>query len=445
MFGFSLVATVDSKGVGKNQRRAARMDDTDDDTVSTSSTATSSDFALQEVEEERDENAILDGFIDALYEKRAKVREDGLKGLINALKSKVLTELVDAKSETLLHLCIASLKKGVGSEVALASQVLGLVAVTSGAGDIAHDILTEAAEYLIKASKFASDSKARIAALEALALACFVGSTNYGATEEVMDVLWQISKRKGSSHPDQAVGISKASPEVRAAALSAWTFLLTEIPTIRIISQHMSQSSSGLLTVLENDDQVVRIAAGEAIAVLYDARSLLRAQSRTDASSKDASALCRKNFENREAELIEHIKGLALEAGGKGQANKKTQRSSFREILSVIEGEDVNVSLKLKQGDHLSLDSWIQIIQLKYLTGFLAEGLQKHLQDNTLLHEIFGFIPCQGHQKTLTPGEKRMYMSPNSIVNKVRTQIINRRRSQVHASQVGQFGVDGEY
>lgn len=430
-------------GRSKSQRKG-RVDDTDDDTVSTSSTATSSDFAPQEVEEERDENAVLDGFIDALYEKRLKVREDGLKGLINALKSKVLTELVDTKSETLLHLCVSSLKKGTGSEVAFASQVLGLVVITSGAGDVAHNILTEASEFLIKAAKFTSDSKARIAALEALAVACFVGSTNYGATEEVLDVLWQISKRKGSTHPDQAVGISKASPEVRAAALSAWTFLLTEIPTTRIVAHHMSQSSSALLLALENDDQVVRMAAGEAIAVLYEARSLLRSQFNADASSKDAASLCRKNFENREADLIERIKGLALEAGGKGQANKKSQRSSFREILSIVEGEEVEVSLKLKHGDSLTLYSWFQIIQLKYLTGVLAEGLQKHLQENTLLHEIFGFVPYQGDRKSLSQKDKRMYMSPNSILNKARTQHMNRRRSQVHASQVGQFGVDSD-
>ncbi|KAH7291435.1 hypothetical protein KP509_29G016900 [Ceratopteris richardii] len=426
----------------KNHRRAMRTDDTDDDTVSTVSTATSSDFGHHEVEE-RDENTVLDGFVDALYEKRAKVREAALKGLINALKTSVLIDFVDDKHETLLHLCIGSLKKGVSSEAAFASQLIGLMAVTTGAGDVAQHILSEASAYLIKAAKFGSDSKARIAALEALALTCFVGSTNYEATEEIMDVLWQMSKRKGSSHPDQALGMTRAMPEVRAAALSAWTFLMTEIPTTRIVSQHMAQCSSALLSILENDEQNVRIAAGEAIAVVFEARSTIRSQYYADPSSTDASsALCRKNFENRETELVDLIKGLALEAGGKGQGNKKSQRSSFKEIHSVLKGEDVETSLKLQQGDSLILNSWIQVIQMKFLTGILAEGLQKHLQENTLLHEIFSFVPQQGKRKTLTSTEKRMYMSPNSVLNKARTQNMNRRRSQVHAWQIGQFGAE---
>lgn len=431
-------------GRNKNQRRAMRLDDTDDDTLSTSSTATSSDLALtHEVEEEKDENAVLEGFIDALYEKRSKTREEGLKGLLHALKSNVLTEFVETKYETLVHLCIGSVKRGAGSEVAFASQVIALVVVTSGAGDIAQYILTEASAFLIKAAKLGSDSKARIAALEALALTCFVGSCNYEATEEVMSVLWQISKHKGNSHSDQILGMSRPSAEVRAAALSAWGFLMTEIPTTRIVNHHMSQSSSMLLSLLESDDQVVRVSAGEAIAVLFETRNLLESQYNTTLQdpSNDVSLPCKKHFDNREDELIENIRGLALQAGGKGQANKKSQRSSFKEILSVVEGEGVGASLKLQQGDFLSLDSWAQMIQLKFLTGVLAEGLQKHLHENALLHEIFGFVPRQEKRKTLTSKEKRMYMSPNSVLSKARTQNMNRRRSQAHACQVGHFGL----
>lgn len=95
-----------------------------------------------------------------------------------------------------------------------------------------------------------------------------------------------------------------------------------------------------LLSLLENDDQVVRISAGEAIAVLFETRNLLKSQYNTtlqDPTLDNGSLPCKKHFDNRETELIEHIRGLALEAGGKGQANKKSQRSSFKEILSVVE------------------------------------------------------------------------------------------------------------
>lgn len=431
-------------GRNKNQRRAPRLDDSDDDTHSTSSTATSSDMVLaHEVEEEKDENAVLEVFVDALYEKRLKTREEGLKGLIHSLKSSVLTEFVESKYETLVHLCIGMLKKGGGSEVALASQLIALVAVASGAGDIAHHVLTEASSFLTKAAKFGSDSKARIAALEALALACFVGSSNYESTEEVMNVLWQISKHKGSSRSDQLKGMDKPSVEVRAAALSAWGFMMTEIPTTRIVNYHIPQFSAALLSFLENDDQVVRLSAGEAIAVLFETRNFFESQPNTTLQdpSFDSVPSYKKHFDNREADLIEHIRGLALEAGGKGQANKKSQRTSFKDILSVVQGEEVAVSVKLQQGDVLFLDTWAQMIQLKMLTGILAEGLQKHLQENSLLHEIFGFVPRQDKRKALSSQEKRMFLSPNSVLSKARTQNMNRRRSQAHACQIGQFGL----
>ena len=56
-----------------------RMDDTDYDTMSTSSTATSSDFTfiIQDMEDERQDNtsSSYDAFIESLYEKRsAKIK-----------------------------------------------------------------------------------------------------------------------------------------------------------------------------------------------------------------------------------------------------------------------------------------------------------------------------------------------------------------------------------
>jgi hypothetical protein len=67
----------DRKTAGRNQRRqTARMDDTDYDTLSMSSTASSSDFSItaRETDEERDESSLLDAYIESLYEKRLSAR-----------------------------------------------------------------------------------------------------------------------------------------------------------------------------------------------------------------------------------------------------------------------------------------------------------------------------------------------------------------------------------
>jgi len=51
------------------------------------------------------------------------------------------------------------------------------------------------------------------------------------------------------------------------------------------------------------------------------------------------------------------------------------------------------------------------------------------MQENSLLHEVFDFIPVQEKQKALSAKEKRMFKSPNSIVSKARTQQLNKQRA----------------
>ena len=74
--------------------------------------------------------------------------------------------------------------------------------------------------------------------------------------------------------------------------------------------------------MLESEDQNVRKSAGEAAGVLFETKAIL-----------DSGY----NLSQKEDNLVEQIRGLSLEAGGKGQANKKAQRSLFREILSILE------------------------------------------------------------------------------------------------------------
>ena len=73
--------------------------------------------------------------------------------------------------------------------------------------------------------------------------------------------------------------------------------------------------------MLESEDQTVRISSGEAAALLFETKNSFQLE----------------NSNTNEEDLIEQLRRLALEAGGKGQANKKVQRSSFKEILSIVE------------------------------------------------------------------------------------------------------------
>ncbi|KAF2309659.1 hypothetical protein GH714_004495 [Hevea brasiliensis] len=70
----------------------------------------------------------------------------------------------------------------------------------------------------------------------------------------------------------------------------------------------------------------------------------------------------------------------------------------------------------------------------------------KHMQDNDLLHDVFGFMPkkkyLQGVEHQMSSSEKRLYKSPNSVLNKARTQYLNKQRMLSKDRNVGHFAIN---
>ncbi|CAM6095824.1 unnamed protein product [Calypogeia fissa] len=450
-------------GKNKNHRRALKVDDfTDDDTLSTTSTGSSVDFGRGEVEEEQDEGTVLDGFIEALYEKRAATRENGLRGLIGALTSNVLSDFVDEKYETLLHLFLVSIKRGSAIERALAARAIGLLALTAGPGDIADLIMNDAWPQLVKSAKTDSSSATRVSTLDAMGIVPFVSDTELETTENAMAVLWQICSHKGNYHSDQVLGTNRPSGSVKAAAILSWALLLSTVPSTRIAGHYVALGLPTLSYLLKGDDLAVRKAAGEAVALLYEtSKDLLEDSDLRLGEISDNPALAvpgpqpthklaasaGKGLEAKEVEVVERMKALSVQAGGKGQSKKEryAERASFKEYLTNIEdGVCREISLKLQGGDFLTINTWTHTIQLNALRRVLAEGFQRHLQGNELLHEIFQFQPRGQKRQTLSSKEKRLYMSPNSVISKARTQTRNRSRSLVQAGNEGHFNVNSD-
>lgn len=389
-------------GRGKCQRRSSKYFSDDDDTLSTSSTSGLSDRSLlQETEDLGGEELSLEGYLDSMFDKRGSTRESGLKGLINALTSNLQLEFAEKSYETLLDQFVKSMKRGF-PEVALAAHALGLLAVTVGAGEKAHKVLEDSIFHFTRVSKLGSDATNHIMVLQALAIITFVGGNDVEETEKSMDLLW-----------NQVHGTSKPEPTVMESAISAWTFLLTTLPVWHINAQFSEKYLPLLSSLLEMDSRAVRISAGEAIGLILSVGSL---------SSLDILQL----------RVIEQMKELSREAGGKGSSKKDlhNQRSSFRDFIAFIEGdEEPGATVKLQNGYTLNISTWSQIIQMNFLRNFLGGGFQKHMQENSLLHEVFNFIPVQEKQQALSAKEKRMFKSPNSIVSKARTRQLNKQRA----------------
>jgi hypothetical protein len=79
------------------------------------------------------------------------------------------------------------------------------------------------------------------------------------------------------------------------------------------------------------------------------------------------------------------------------------------------------------------------MIQLNYLKHFLGGGFIKHMQENEFLHDVFSFTPKKIGGGKLSNDEKRLFKSPNSALNKARTQFLAKQRMLAKNMNVGHY------
>lgn len=440
-------------GKRNSQRKNAAMLDSDEfddsSSVSSSSTSRSDRMSVMGNEEMQvDKDSLLDQALEALYEKRGSTRENALTSIIGAFNTTLQHEFVEKKFVTLLERCLHSFKRGSAKEICLASHAIGLLALTLGFGDNAQEILEESFPPLSQALKSGTESS-KISLLECLAIITFVGGNDPEQTERSMQVMWQVVHPKLSSN---VVAVKPSGPVI-SAMVSAWSFLLTTVDGWKLNPKDWQESLSYLSSLLDKDDRAVRIAAGEALALIFEIGSL---EKFSGAAKGPSDALTEERSKGREyvliqglkAKIISQVRNLSAEAGGKGSVKKdlNNQRNLFRDVLEYFEdGYCPEVSVKIGGGS-LETSSWSKLIQLNFLKRFLGGGFVKHMQENEFLHDVFGFAPkkyVMDHEHRLSSSEKRMYRSPNSLLNKARTQHLNKQRMLSEGKNIGHFAING--
>ncbi|KAI3460155.1 hypothetical protein Pfo_016818 [Paulownia fortunei] len=432
------------------KKNAAMLDSDDTDSMSSSSSSMRLDNMIEPGIEEVlvDKDTLLDQWLDALYEKRGSTREKALASIIEAFNSSLQHEFVEKKFATLLHQCLNSIKKGSAKEVALASHAIGLLALTTGPGEKAQEILEESVSPISEALRIRPETSKISSLLECLAVITFVGGEESEQTEKSMQIMWQVAHPKLGSN----VAAAKPSPAMITMVVSAWSFLLTTVDGWALNPKSWQESISYFSTLLEKDDRLLRIAAGEALALIFEMGSLEKFCGETKVSSDpsiDEGNDSRKSMyiHGLRNKVLNQVRGLSAEAGGKGTTKKdlNSQRNTFRDILDFLEdGYTPETTVKIG-GESLNTSTWAQLIQLNFLKHFLGGGFVKHMQENQFLHDVFGFMPkkklLSGAEHRMSGGEKRMYKSPNSALNKARTQLLNKQRMLSQDKNAGRFAV----
>ncbi|KAG8364194.1 hypothetical protein BUALT_Bualt19G0102900 [Buddleja alternifolia] len=207
----------------------------------------------------------MDRFLDDLFAKRGSTREEALSSIINGLSINYRHPFAEKNFATLLYRFLNSFKKGSAKEIVLASRALGLLAITIGCGDNAHELYNESLPLISKALKSKTDSSL-LSMIDCLAIVTFVGANDSEETESSMQMIWHFIH----SNIGENIVVKKHSPVVLSAAISAWSLLLTTLNGWSLNHNYWKGAISYFLGLLEEDDQSVCVAAGEALALICE-------------------------------------------------------------------------------------------------------------------------------------------------------------------------------
>ncbi len=273
---------------------------------------------------------------------------------------------------TLTDLIEKALKRGKEDEQRAASILAALVCVQLGLSETAEDFYNDMLPTLAtQLGVPTAPQGSRAAMATTLGLLAFLQCPQE-ETEEVMGMFQSV------------FFAANAGAELQSEALSSWALLATFLPAYRSADFLRGNLSTYLLAALDSTDVDLRIAAGEAVAVLYE-------QADDDAALKE--------------EFHDKIKSLSTDSNKhRSKRDRKEQRSSFREVVKTIEGEESPV-LQTKViryhkdfSEKMVIDSWRAKKQYDLLCKFVS--MDVYLQRSEIVRDIFGLGPPPDIEKS---------------------------------------------
>ncbi|CAL4915899.1 unnamed protein product [Urochloa decumbens] len=326
-------------------------------------------------------------------------REAAMAGIVGELQAGHLPiSVLDMRCLAIFAFSGVSIQKGTPKEARLAYRAVGLLLLTLRDGS-PGPLLDEAFPALSKAIQADDAPPATlIAAIDCLATASFTAACH---VEEAMKAIWHVMVRppvRSRSAKLKTREAPETSPEVLAAAVSAWTFLLTTTTTNTQQKKKADRTSSwstsiaSLMEMLDADDRRVRIAAGEALAVCVELNLL---------TNKDMDVLVAK------------VSDLADEPASKGANNTllREQKELFGRIAAFLQhDEPPEASVRTSSGRHgvMKVSTWVRLAQLNFLSKLLGNGFLKHAQDNPRLNEAFRSGRVEGKPLSIQDEESGM-------------------------------------
>ncbi|XP_050205781.2 uncharacterized protein LOC126655589 [Mercurialis annua] len=382
----------------------------------------------------------LEDHLIQLTHYKGKPRGDhALSVIVEALNKEVKVEFAEKNYATLLYICLFCVtnRKGCANELLLASQAIGLLGMIVKDEDCAHEIYQDFITVFLE--DLVSEPK-KFKILDSLAIVTFFGSQNVEETEKAMHIIWNFLQADSSV---KLIG-QKHSATALAAAISAWSFLLSSMEGWKINQNYWKGAIAYLSNLLEEeDDECVYVAAAEALALIFETDSIDKFS--TDDSFK----------QGLKESITEKLRCQAMKA-----TENVGKQEAIKDVLKHFEAAGISSEAYAEfGGDELLLSTWTQRIQLKFVKSFLGEdGFVRHMIENEILQSAFEFTPIDDYcsDKVCSPERtemtlrffekidcsmlsfmskekkqllKRMTLSSNSCLNKARTRLLNKQRT----------------
>nr|XP_020666107.1 interferon-related developmental regulator 1 [Pogona vitticeps] len=320
----------------------------------------------------------LKGFIDLTLDKSAKTRQSALESLKNALASKILYDFILERRMTLTDSIERCIKKGKSEEQRAAAGLACLLCVQLGSGIESEEVFKTLAPVLKKILLDGSASiQARQACATCLGVCCFIATDDITELYSTMEFLETIFTKSYQKERNSNGVPSTQNTVLHISALLAWTLLLTICP-MNEVKKKLEMHLHKFPILLSCDDVNMRIAAGEALALLFEL-------------AREAD----ENFFYEDMELLtQKLKALATD-GNKHRAkvDKRKQRSVFRDVLRAVEEHDFPTETVKFGPERMYIDCWVKKQTYDTFKEILGSGMQFHLQSNELLRNVFELGP----------------------------------------------------
>lgn len=406
-------------------------------------------------------------FRELTTEKRVSVREEAVSSILKALTDNIEQEFIEKNFVTLLYELMHCLKKGSAKLMEQAAHTVGLIAMITSCVDKAHEAFEDLKAVVSHEGPKSKLNNLKI--LDCLAVVTFFGASDSDETEQAMQLIWKFI------HPesDSRIG-SKDSPAVLTAAISAWSFLLTTLDGWRLSYKNWRGAISYFSNLLDNNDETLRAVASEALALIFETNCLEKFSTKVKDTRgsipEGVTSIKVHSKKELKDNIIKQLRGRSTKTSSEKYMPTQDTRTASDAVLAALNFlEDGNFSNAYETigGKELTLSTWSQMIQLKFMKHFLGnDGFVKHMMRNENFHNVFEFKPktrsnSLGNRRTLYVPEredvtvcffqppvprhqdcsllpfigreerqleKKMTMSPSSHLSKARTKLLKKQR-----------------